>query len=80
MKIKVIGKQHKVGTSQKTNNAYDFSIVHFVGNSPWVEGECGQSINVDPSLMPFSQIRIGASYEVQFGPYNRITDFVEIKS
>lgn len=79
MKIKVIGKQHKQGVSQKTNNAYDFSIVHYVGSSPWVEGECGQSMNVDPSLMPYAAIKIGSTYDVSFGPYNRITDFVEVK-
>ena len=52
MKIKVIGKAHREGTSKKTGAAYDFLQVHYNGPDRGVEGLAALVLNLDPSLIP----------------------------
>lgn len=75
MIIKVIGKQHRAGTSKKTGKPYDFSEVYFLGESRFVEGQYGMSCIVDPLYVPFSQIVVGAEYVAEFGPGGNLIDF-----
>lgn len=75
MIIKVIGKQHRAGTSKKTGKPYDFSEVYFLGENRYVEGQIGMSCTVDPSQVPFSQIVLGAEYVAEFGPSGYLETF-----
>ncbi len=75
MIIKVIGKQHRAGTSKKTGKPYDFSEVYFLGEDRWVEGQVGQSCIVDPSQVPFAQIVVGGEYVAEFGPGGSLVSF-----
>lgn len=79
MKIKVIGKQHMQGISKKSGNPYDFICVYFVDRVQGGVGERGEQINLDPALYDFNLISVGKEYEVEFGRYNRIEDFREVK-
>lgn len=80
MKIKVIGKQRMCGTSKKTGNEYDFNIVFYVGKEDdRVIGQHGCQINLDPSMMSFNDIEVGAAYDVEFGPRNRVVSFTPVK-
>lgn len=75
MIIKVIGKQHRSGNSKKTGKAYDFSEVYFLGENRFVEGQIGMSCTVDPSMVPFAQIVVGAEYVADFGPGGYLQGF-----
>lgn len=80
MKIKAIGKQHMKGTSKKTGNDYDFVVVYYIGREDdRVIGQHGCQINLDSDMIPFNSIEIGGTYEVEFGPRNRVVGFVPVK-
>lgn len=80
MKIKAIGKQRMCGTSKRTGNDYDFNIVFYVGRvDDRVIGEQGCQVNLDPDLIPFNDIQVGATYDVEFGPKDRVVSFTPVK-
>lgn len=80
MKITVIGKQRMVGTSKKTGNDYDFNIVHYIGHEDErVIGKHGCQINLDPDMISFNDIHVDSTYEVEFGPRNRVVSFALVK-
>ena len=66
MKIKVLGKAHLEGTSKKTGRGYNFNQVHFLGPARGVEGQAAQTISLDPTMVPYTSIEVGALYEVEF--------------
>ncbi len=79
MKIKVIGKAHREGTSKKTGAAYDFLQVHYNGPDRGVEGLAALVLNLDPSLIPYADIKLNAEYEVDFGPRGYVVGFTPVK-
>lgn len=78
MTITVIGKQHLKGTSRKTGNNYDFINVHFICKENGVEGECGQSVSLDPNMVNYDGIKVGGRYNVEFGLRGRVVGFGEV--
>ena len=79
MKIKVIGKAHREGTSRRTGNEYNFNQVYYNGPDRGVEGLAALSLNLDPSLIPFADIKVGGEYEVDFGPRGYVVGFTAVK-
>lgn len=75
MKIKVIGKAHRAGTSKRTGNSYNFNQVHYNAPDRGVEGVAALTMNLDPGLISYDGIRIGGEYEVSFGPRGYIVAF-----
>lgn len=75
MKIKVIGKAHREGTSRKTGNSYNFNQVYYTGPDRGVEGLASLVLSLDPSLISFDAIRVGGEYEVSFGPRGYVVGF-----
>ena len=75
MKMKVLGKMHRAGTSRKTGNAYDFIQLHYLGKEPGVEGQAACTVNIDPGLLPYEDVKIGADYNVEYGPRGYVTGF-----
>ena len=75
MKIKVIGKQNRQGTSKKTNKPYNFNVVHYVGKSAFVTGDAALTLNLDPANYPLDSIIIGADYIVDFDGNGYVVDF-----
>lgn len=65
MIIQILGKQHKKGTSQKTGNAYDFTIIHFAGYDRYVEGQAALTTNIGSELLPYDKILVGMHYEIE---------------
>ena len=78
MKIKVIGKAHREGTSKKTGNSYNFYQVHYNGPDRGVEGLAALTLTLDPSLIPYADIKVGGEYEVDFGPRGYIASFAPV--
>lgn len=66
MKIKVIGKVHMEGKSKRTGNEYNFNQVHYIGFARGVEGQAALTVNLDPGILPYASIQVGADYNVEF--------------
>lgn len=75
MIINVIGKRHCSGTSKKSGKPFDFSEVFFIGQQRNVDGLAGLSFTVDPSVISFSEIVVGADYNAEFGPGGYLVSF-----
>lgn len=79
-KIKVIGKQRFEGKSKRTGNDYNFIAVYFIANiGDRGVGQRGDSINLDPAYYPYEDIQVGREYEISYGRYGRVEDFVPAK-
>ncbi len=79
MKIKVIGKAHLEGKSKRTGNEYNFNQVHYTGSDRGVEGLAALTLTLDPSLIPYADIKLNAEYEVDFGPRGYVVGFTPVK-
>lgn len=75
MIINVIGKRHCSGTSKKSGKPFDFSEVFYIGTQRNIEGQAGQSFTVDPSVLSFPEIVVGADYNAEFGPGGYLVSF-----
>ena len=75
MIIHVIGKRRCSGTSKKSGKPFDFSEVFYIGTQRNVEGQAGLSFTVDPSVLSFSEILVGADYNAEFGPGGYLVSF-----
>lgn len=71
MKIKVIGKAHLKGYSQRTGKDFDFLQFHYLGNDPNVIGEAAMTVNVDTALINFDSVVVGGVYDLEYGPRGR---------
>ena len=65
MRIKVVGKVHRSGTSSKTGKNYNFVELHAVLPKRGVIGEAAQTITMDPEIYPFDRIAPGV-YDADF--------------
>ena len=79
MKIKVIGKAHCEGTSKRTGKDYNFNQVHYNAPDRGVEGLAALTLNLDPALFPYADIKIGGEYEVDYGPRGYVVGFTPCK-
>lgn len=68
MKIKVIGKAHREGAAKKTGGPYNFNQIPYTGPDRGVEGLAALTLNLDPSLIPYADIKLNGEYDVDFGP------------
>lgn len=71
MKIKIIGKAHLKGHSERTGKDYDFLQFHYIGHDPNVEGEAALTVSVDPGIIDFDGVKVGGLYELDYGPRGR---------
>lgn len=75
MIINVIGKRHCSGTSKKSGKPFDFSEVYYIGGQRNIEGLAGLSFTVDPSVLSYPEIVVGADYNAEFGPGGYLVSF-----
>lgn len=66
MKIRIFGKNHRNGTSQKTGKPYDFWELHFSGPQRGVIGEAAINKTVDPGLFDFEAMTVPGDYLVEY--------------
>jgi len=79
MKIKVIGKAHREGVAKKTGNPYNFNQVHYTGPDRGVEGLASLILNLDPSVIPYADIKLNANYDVEFNNRGYVVSFTPTK-
>lgn len=68
MKVTVVGKSHRVGTS-KAGKDYDFTtmMVEFdMRPDGYSSGMQVDRINVNAGMMPYALIEVGATYDLDF--------------
>lgn len=68
MRILVVGKSHRAGTS-KAGKDYDFSTLMVEYDMRANDDNSGvmvDRINVSASMMPFALVEVGATYDVDF--------------
>ena len=75
MKIKVIGKAHR----EEERTPYNFNQVHYNGPDRGVEGMAALTLNLNPPLLPYADIKIGGEYEVDFGLRGYVVSFTPTK-
>lgn len=71
MRVKVLGKSHLKGHSERTGRDYDFLQFHYLGSDSGVIGEAAMTFSVDPGIINFDSVVIGSTYEVEYGPRGR---------
>ncbi len=79
MKIKVIGKEHREGTSKKTGNKYNANIVHYLSKARGLEGQCGKSAWLDPVMIHMEEIVVGGEYIIEFDDRGFVQEFYPAK-
>lgn len=75
MIINVIGKRHCSGTSKKSGKPFDFSEVFYLVQQRNIEGQAGHSFTVDPSVLSYPEIVVGADYNAVFDPRGFLVSF-----
>ena len=78
MKITVRGKAHMEGTSKKTGRPYNMNQIHYLGRSPFVEGECAETLFLDPAIYPLDTIIVGMEYDVEFNNRGYVVSFTPV--
>ena len=78
MKVKIIGKCERQGTSKKTGNPYHFIEVHYNGPARGVVGLAAKSTTFDPTFYPFEQIQVGQEYVMEFDNSGYLVEFSPI--
>ena len=79
MKIKVIGKAHRFGTSKKTGKDYDFLQLHYIGKERGVEGDAALTVTLDSELYPYDKIVVGGEYNVEYGRGGYVVNFEPVR-
>lgn len=68
MKVSVVGKSHRTGTT-KQGKDYDFTTLmaeYFMRANDDNDGVQVDRINVDARMMPYELIVVGATYDLDF--------------
>ncbi|WP_251447537.1 hypothetical protein [Vermiculatibacterium agrestimuris] len=66
MKVHIIGKNHRKGTSKKNGNPYDFWELHYTGPQRGVTGEAAIVKTVDPGLFDLEAMTVPGDYLVEY--------------
>lgn len=80
MKVTVVGKSRRVGTS-KLGKDYDFTTLmceYSMRATDDNEGIQVDRINVDASMMPYAPIVVGAMYDLDFDPNGYLLGIEEV--
>lgn len=80
MKVTVVGKSRRAGTSKKGKD-YDFTTImaeYSMRANDDNDGVEVDRINVDSRLMPYALIVVGTTYELDFDRYGYLLGIQEI--
>lgn len=79
MRVTVIGKEWVNKVSKKTGEMMDKTIVHFTHKKRGVEGVAVQSVWVDASFLPYTEIAVGKDYTLDRDERGYLEDFSPIR-
>lgn len=80
MKVTVVGKSRRAGTS-KNGKAYDFTTLmaeYSMRANDDNDGVQVDRINVDARMMPYALIVVGAMYDLDFAPNGYLLGIEEV--
>ena len=75
MKVKLMGKNHREGTSSKNGRAYNINIIHYLATVRGVEGQAAQTATLDGVEYPYETLSIGAEYVIDYDASGHLIDF-----
>ena len=75
MKAMVIGKEYVSGHSKKTNKDFAANVVHVTYKKNKTEGQAVDTIWLDPTNYPITEIQLGKVYEIDRDSRGFIVDF-----
>lgn len=78
MKIKLLGKTHREGTSARTGRAYNLNIIHYLTTVRGVEGQAAQTATLDGVEYPYESLVIGNEYAIDYDAGGHLVDFAPI--
>lgn len=64
MKVTVLGKEFASGVSKKSGKDFASTVVHVSFKKNKVDGQAVDSVWLDPISYPVSDIKVGATYDV----------------
>lgn len=79
MKIMIIGKEHREGTSKKNGKEYNANIVHYLTRARGLEGQRGAEAWLDPAYFPLTDIIVGQEYIIDFDNRGYVQDFYPVE-
>lgn len=78
MTITVLGKAHMEGTSKRTGKPYNLNQIHYLGKSPYVEGQSCETLFLDAYDYPYDTIRVNSKYNVEFNRRGYVVGFTPV--
>lgn len=64
MKVVVLGKEFASGTSKKTGKDFAATVAHVAYKKARCEGQCVESVWLDPVLYPMEKVEVGKTYDI----------------
>lgn len=80
MKVTVVGKSHRAGTSKRGKD-YDFTTImaeYSMRANDENDGVQVDRINVDARMMPYEFIVVGTTYDLNFDRYGYLLGIEEV--
>ncbi len=75
MKIRIEGKAHLKGVSKRTQEAYDFIQIHYLGIDRKVTGKAALTLALEPQNYNFDAIPVGVEAIVEFDNRGNVVTF-----
>lgn len=79
MILKLEGKQHRKGVSQKSGRDYDFIVAHFLMPLSYVEGKAAVTKNISTDVISFDRLIVGQLYDFQTDFNGNVTAVIPAK-
>lgn len=79
MRIQVVGKAVRTGTSKKTGRPYNFAEIHYLGKDRFVEGQACKTKIIDGSVYDASKILVQQFYDVEFDETGNVVAMLPAK-
>ena len=80
MKVTVVGKRHLSGTSRKTGNPFNNSVVYVTCPQSGVDDLTVDSLWLDANQYPIDTIKIGSTYDVDRDARGYIVGFAPVNA
>jgi len=79
MRIQIVGKAHRFGTSKKGKD-YNFTEVHYLGKDRFVEGQACKTKLIDANVCDASRILVQQFYDIEFDENGNVVAIVPAKA
>lgn len=78
MRMEIVGKIRRQGTSSKTGKPFDFVELHCIAPKRGVEGKSVLTVTVDSGLLDYDRMELPGEYVVDFDNTGRVLGIEQI--